>query len=59
MKTLRKLSNRKLDQLQDRISAKYWREADVAPRPQRKQIIARINRLVLRIGNERLRRMGL
>ena len=52
MKTLRKLSNRKLDQLQDRLEARLL---SARYQPARRKLRAKL----IRLANERLRRIGL
>lgn len=59
MKTLKKLSNRKLDKLQDRLAEKWWRETDVAPYEPRRHLIRRADKMLCKIAKERLRRIGL
>lgn len=59
MKTLRKLSNRKLDELQQRIEDKYWRELDVSPKEPRHHIVRSARQMLVTISGERLRRIGL
>lgn len=59
MKTLRSLSNRKLDKLQDRLGLLYWNTLDVSPRPYNRKLVARVTSMMLAIGKERLRRLNI
>ena len=59
MKTIRRLSNRKLDELQDRLSDKYWLMADTFPVPPHQPFCENMRKMLLKIGIERMRRIGL
>jgi hypothetical protein len=59
MKTLRKLSNRKLDELQARLTKKYWSNLDTAPFEPNHTKVRAADKMLTRIGSERLRRIGL
>lgn len=57
MRTLRTISNRKLDKLQDRISDAYWNTVDVPPGKIDTQKLLMVGRKINRIAEERLRRL--
>lgn len=57
--SLKKLSNRKLNLLQHRLSKIYWREVDCFPAKKNEAKVRRVDAALTRIGSERLRRLCL
>jgi hypothetical protein len=58
MKTIRRLTERKLEILGDRLSEKYWKNADVYPEKPQQPLCERMRKFMIIIARERLRRAG-